>query len=127
MNPSLSTFFLIFVSVTMSAMAQVLLKTGMSKGAISQSLAQQNWAASAILVATNPWVIGGLFLYFLAAGVWLLVLARVELSFAFPFVGLGFILTMVLGWWLMGDNLGPQRIAGTLMIAAGVVLIARGG
>ena len=62
-----------------------------------------------------------------SAAIWLLVLARVEVSFAYPFVGIGFIVTMVLGWWLMGDSIGLQRLAGTLLITAGVVLIARGG
>lgn len=127
MNPSIGTFLLILVSVAMSAMAQVLLKTGVSQGDVHLSLEHQAWTASAWLVATNPWVLGGLLLYFLSAAVWLLVLARVELSFAYPFVGLGFILTMFLGWWLMGDNVGFLRVVGTLLIAAGVVLIARGG
>ena len=127
MNVSIGTFALILVSVAMSAMAQVLLKTGMSRGDVSASLGHQPWVASALLVATNPWVLGGLLLYFLSAAVWLLVLARVELSFAYPFVGIGFILTMILGWWLMGDNVGLQRVVGTLLIATGVVFIARGG
>jgi drug/metabolite transporter (DMT)-like permease len=127
MNIAASTFIFILVSVGMSAVAQVLLKTGMSKGEIGLSLAQQHWTSSVMLVATNPWVIGGLVMYFLSAAVWLLVLARVQLSFAYPFVGLGFILTMFLGWWLMGDSIGLQRVAGTVLIAVGVVLIARGG
>ena len=127
MNIAASTLILILVSVCMSAAAQVMLKTGMSQGEIGASLAQQRWASSIALVATNPWVVGGLAMYFLSAAVWLLVLARVQLSFAYPFVGLGFILTMFLGWWLMGDSIGAQRLIGTLLIAVGVVLIARGG
>ena len=69
----------------------------------------------------------GLTLYFLSAVVWLLVLSRVEVSFAYPFVGIGFILTMLLGWLAMGDTMSLARVAGTLLIAGGVVLIARGG
>ncbi len=125
MNIAASTLLLILVSVAMSAVAQVLLKTGMSNQVIGQSLTQEHWTTSAVLVGTSPWVLGGLFLYFMSAAVWLLVLARVQLSFAYPFVGLGFVLTMFLGWWLMGENVGPQRVAGTLLIAVGVVLIAR--
>lgn len=121
-----STFVLILTSVGLSALAQILLKTGMSKADIGSSLAQQRWSDSFLLIASNPWVVSGLVLYFLSAAVWLLVLARVEVSFAYPFVGLGFILTMVLGWWLMGDSIGLQRAAGTLLITLGVILVARG-
>lgn len=122
-----STFLLIIGSVAMSAFAQILLKTGMSDLHIGASLAARRWGELALQVGTNHWVVLGLALYFLSAVVWLGVLARVEVSFAYPFVGIGFIFTMLLGWLLMGDTINLQRAAGTLMIAGGVVLIARGG
>lgn len=122
-----SILILILVSVLMSAVAQVLLKTGMSQPSVVASMADGRWNNIAVKVATNGWVIVGLALYVASAVLWLAVLARVEVSFAFPFVGLGFVVTMLLGWWLMGDNLGLQRVAGTLLVVGGVVLIARGG
>jgi multidrug transporter EmrE-like cation transporter len=122
-----NTFLLIIGSVAMSAFAQILLKTGMSNVQIGASLAARRWAELALQVSTNQWVVLGLLLYFLSAVVWLGVLARVEVSFAYPFVGIGFVFTMLLGWLLMGDAINLQRVAGTLMIAGGVVLIARGG
>jgi multidrug transporter EmrE-like cation transporter len=66
-----------------------------------------------------------LLIYFLSAGVWLFVLARVDVSLAYPFVGLGFILTMLLGWGMRGEILSVHRVAGTALIVAGVVLLAR--
>jgi multidrug transporter EmrE-like cation transporter len=122
-----SILILILVSVGMSAVAQILLKTGMSSPAISASISDGRWNVVAFNVATNTWVILGLTLYALSAVFWLAVLARVQVSFAFPFVGLGFILTMLLGWWLMGDTMSAQRVFGTLLVAGGVLLIARGG
>lgn len=118
---------MILVSVCMSAVAQVLLKAGMSQQAVGSSLTDGRWNNIVLTVGTNPWVVLGLLLYAASAVLWLGVLARVEVSFAFPFVGLGFIITMLLGWWLMGDSLSLQRVAGTLLVVGGVVLIARGG
>ena len=63
--------------------------------------------------------------YALGAVVWLLVLARLPLSAAYPFVGLGFVLTMAIGLFALGEQLTPGRIAGTILIAAGCVLVAR--
>ena len=123
----LSTLLFIFVSVAMSALAQIVLKTGMSSTNIGPSLTARRWGDAAWLVATNPWVVLGLTLYFLSAVVWLIVLSRVEVSLAYPFVGIGFILTMLLGWLVIGDTMSVSRVAGTLMIAGGVVLIARSG
>jgi len=53
------------------------------------------------------------------------VLNRVPVSFAYPFVGLGFILTAVLAWTLLGEGVSAGRALGTLLVALGVVLIAR--
>lgn len=72
----------------------------------------------------QPYVIGGLALYAIGAVVWLFVLARVDLSLAYPFVGLGFIVTLVLSHLLLGEAVAVTRIAGTLMIAVGCVLVA---
>jgi multidrug transporter EmrE-like cation transporter len=123
----MSTLLLIVCSVGMATTAQLLLKIGMSDGAVQASIESRRWATVALQLIQNAWVVGGLLLYTFGAVVWLLVLARVELSFAYPFVGAGFIITMLFGWWFLGDALGVQRIVGTLLIVAGVVLVARGG
>ena len=123
----LNTLLLILGSVGMATTAQLLLKIGMSDVNVQASIDGRRWASVALQLMQNAWVICGLLLYMLGAVVWLLVLARVELSFAYPFVGIGFIITMVFGWSFLGDSLGAQRVLGTLLIAAGVVLVARGG
>jgi multidrug transporter EmrE-like cation transporter len=72
----------------------------------------------------NAAVVVGFVLYGASACVWLLVLARVNLSVAYPFVGLGFIATMLLGAFFLGEPLTVWRVIGTLLIALGVVLVA---
>ena len=51
--------------------------------------------------------------------------SRGAFCLAYPFVGIGFILTMLAGAWWLDESLSAARIAGTLMIAAGCVLVAR--
>ena len=121
------TLFLILGSVLMATIAQLLLKIGMSDPDTRAAVEGRRWAELALHLVVNHWVVLGLSLYVLGALVWLLVLAKVELSFAYPFVGLGFVITMLLGWGFMGDSLNAQRVAGTLFITVGVILVARGG
>lgn len=123
----INTFFLILCSVAMGTSAQLLLKIGMSNSGIKAAVDGRAWSGLAAQVATNHWVVAGLSLYALSALIWLLVLARVQLSYAYPFVGIGFIITMLMGWWLLGDAMSVQRVGGTLLIAAGIALVARGG
>jgi drug/metabolite transporter (DMT)-like permease len=115
---------LILASVACSAVAQLLLKLGMVNAAYARASEQQDWAGMAAAALLNPLVLGGLALYFAGALVWLMVLAKADLSFAYPFVGLGFIISMALGYFMLQEPVTLQRVAGTLLIAAGVVLVA---
>lgn len=116
---------LIISNVLMTSFAQIILKGGMSTPAVTHGLADGLRWASIPAVATSPLVLLGMFMYFGSALIWLIVLSRIEVSLAYPFVGLGFLLTMVLGWAIYGDSLSLMRVAGTLMIAAGVAMLAR--
>lgn len=120
-----SVLLLVLVSVLLSSVAQIALKGGMSSPSIGAASGGELNFALARAIALNPKVLFGLSLYFASAAVWLLVLARVEVSLAYPFVGLGFIVTMLLAWAIYGEVPSPGRMAGTLLICAGVVVLAR--
>ncbi|KIF83715.1 DMT family transporter [Noviherbaspirillum autotrophicum] len=122
MTPSI--LVLVLVSVSMSSAAQIFLKYGMASPSM-QSALQQGGIAICMAVLTNLHILGGLTLYALGAVVWLGVLARIDVSIAYPFVALGFILTMILAALTLGETIGTLRIAGTILIAAGAVLVTR--
>ncbi len=115
---------LILGSVLLSAIAQLVLKLGMSSPPVQAALSQDSVLHAVCAVAINLHVLAGLGLYLLGAGIWLLVLARVDLSFAYPFVGAGFIVTMLLGWWVLNEPIGTARLAGTLLVVSGVWLVS---
>jgi drug/metabolite transporter (DMT)-like permease len=113
-------FLLILASVSLSALAQLALKLGVD----GSGDARADAGGLAAMLA-SPLVLGGLALYGVGAVVWLFVLGRAPLSLAYPFVGMGFILTASLGVLVLGETLNASRIAGTLLIALGCVLVAR--
>jgi len=117
---------LILFSILLSSFAQIVLKMGMSNPGVLSAIQSQDTFNIVKTIATNIFVIGGLGLYFASAAVWLLVLAKVDVSFAYPFVGLGFIITMLLAFFINGEVLSTTKIAGTLCIALGVAIIAQG-
>jgi multidrug transporter EmrE-like cation transporter len=120
-----SALLLAIASVTMSALAQVLLKAGMAAPAVS-ALADAGTRASHLVAAlTHPLVLLGLGLYGASAVVWLLVLARLDVSMAYPIVALGFVLTAMLGWWIHGESVSAMRWVGIVVITVGVVIVAR--
>jgi multidrug transporter EmrE-like cation transporter len=112
---------LILLSVTLSALAQIAFKFGV--GSAAAVPARASFGFLAVLLA--PGVIVGLALYALGTLIWLNALGRVELSQAYPFVGLGFAMTTVAGWWLFGDTLSALRLFGIALVVGGTVLISR--
>ena len=114
---------LTLISVTISAVAQIVLKYGMSSAATKAALAAGGTQA-ALGIAGNPWVWLGFGLYGFGAVLWLGVLAKVDVSQAYPFVGLGFLLTMLFGITVLGEAFSVTRLLGTLLVLAGVVLVA---
>ena len=119
-------FALILFSVCCSALAQISLKYGMAQDHIQLALAQSAGWRVAIPIVSNVFVLGGLFLYGFSAIVWLFVLARVNVSVAYPFVSLGFLLTMILGCLMFGEAFTIRKILGTLVVMLGVYLVAAG-
>lgn len=115
-------FLLILASVGLSAVAQLALKIGASAPARARPAGLGGEMAGLL---QSPMVFVGLGLYALGALLWLFVLARAPLSLAYPFVGLGFILTMFAGAFFLNEHFGAARVVGTLLIAAGCVLVAR--
>lgn len=123
---SKSVFVLVMLSVLISSLAQIVLKAGMGSVSVAEaSQAGLGWGMVRT-IALNPAVLAGLTLYFSSALVWLLVLAKVEVSLAYPFVGLGFIFTMVMARMVHGEALTMTRVAGTILIALGVLVLAKG-
>ena len=57
----------------------------------------------------------------------LFVLSKVDLSFAYPFLSLAYVLVAVLAWRLFGEDLNTLRIGGIALICVGTVLIAQSG
>lgn len=121
---NIAVLSLIMISVTISAVAQIALKHGMSSPAVQAGLAS-GLERLAPLVAGNPFVWLGLVLYGAGALLWLGVLAKIDVSQAYPFVGLGFLLTMVFGVILLGESVSAMRLIGTLLIVTGVILVSR--
>jgi len=120
----MKNFLLIFFSVTLAICGQLSLKNGMLKiGFISLNL--NNLPMILLNALLSPFVLLGLCLFFISALSWLVVLSRVELSWAYPMVAMGYIITVFLSWLLFKENVSLIRIIGCLTIALGVILISR--
>jgi multidrug transporter EmrE-like cation transporter len=75
--------------------------------------------------ATNLPVLFGLLCYGLGFMVWLIVLSKAEVSYAYPLISLGYVFTAVLARLMFGEAVGLMRMAGIVITCLGVFIIAR--
>ncbi len=73
----------------------------------------------------SPLIWLGLSLYGLSVGLWIWILSKVELSVAYPFVCVGFLVTMAFGAFLLDENVTPIRIGETILVATGCFLVGK--
>jgi multidrug transporter EmrE-like cation transporter len=119
------SFALILSSVALSALAQISFKFGVAVDARAAALDSRAALLGVLESLVTPGVLFGLLLYAIGTLLWIAVLARVEVSQAYPFVGLGFVLTALLGYLLFGDSLGVQRMVGIALVVGGIALVAQ--
>lgn len=116
------TFPIILTGVLLNAIAQLCLKAGTQKtGAIHlNNLVDVFWQ-----IALNPMILSGLFCYVLSVGLWIMALSRVDVSYAYPMLSLGYVVNAVAAYFLFGEQLSMTRVAGIGVIILGVYLISR--
>ncbi len=71
----------------------------------------------------SPYIAGGLFIYGCATVLWLYIVSKVDLGYAYPVQSLAYILSIVGAYYLFGEPLSAMKIAGCLLILAGVACI----
>lgn len=116
---------LILLSVAIAATAQLVLKHGMNQvGEIGR--AQVRSPAQTILRAAQiPTVWLGLALFGMSAAIWLVVLSRASLSFAYPFASITYVLILLADKFILKQEIPGLRWAGVAFIATGIILVSR--
>lgn len=115
---------IIISSVLVSAIAQLLLKHGMTKVGRVSSLAD---APRMLLSAlSNPTILAGLAVFGVSALSWLVALSRVKLSVAYPMISLGYVAVILFSWLILHESIKPVTLVGCLTIIVGIFLISRG-
>jgi multidrug transporter EmrE-like cation transporter len=115
---------MILFTVLTNAFAQILLKKGM--------LVTGHFSFNAQEIATvlprlllNPFLVFGMLTFIISMASHLLVLSRVDLSFAYPFLSLAYVVVAVYSYFVFGESVNAFRIAGIAFVCMGTILISQ--
>jgi multidrug transporter EmrE-like cation transporter len=114
---------LILFTVLTNAAAQIMLKKGMlGVGAVTL---EAGLIPTVFRIVFNPWVFLGLSTFVISMASHLVVLSRVELSFAYPFLSLAYVVVAAYAYYVFKEDVNSLRIAGIGFICLGTILISR--
>jgi len=114
-------FLQIFLTVLLTAAAQILLKIGADYSAANDSV----WSWLGLAELGSWWTWAGIFAFVASFGGWLYALRFLPLGLAFALTN-GVHIFVPLGSWLfLGEHISLLRGSGILVIIVGIVLLAQ--
>ena len=123
---TLTALLLILTSILSSVAGQTAIKLGVEQPAAAARLAGGGLGVIAAIFS-SPLVLAGLGLYGVGALAWIGVLSRLDLSRAYPFLALNFVLIALVSRFFLGEEIPLLRWLGIGCIVAGIFLVARSG
>ena len=78
---------------------------------------------SILAALSTPWLWLALACYLGQFAVWMTILEKSTLSAAFPTSAIAFVAIMIASWAVFGDPMGWEKILGSAIIVAGILLL----
>jgi drug/metabolite transporter (DMT)-like permease len=116
---------IIILSVLCSSVAQIALKKGMTRCDCSFAIEASNILPLIGSLLFNPFIVLGVTLHVFALFTWLYVLKHVDVSYAYPFISMGFVVVLFLSYLLFNESINLYRILGVALIIMGIVLVGK--
>ncbi|CAD7725927.1 4-amino-4-deoxy-L-arabinose-phosphoundecaprenol flippase subunit ArnE [Xanthomonas hydrangeae] len=118
-------YLYIVATIVFTVYGQLILKWRIGKlGALPpEALAKLKFL---VMLLFDPAIFSGFAAAFLASLAWMAAMTRFELSHAYPFMSMNFVIVVLLSGWLLSEPLTWQRLIGVGLIVAGTVVAARG-
>jgi multidrug transporter EmrE-like cation transporter len=114
---------LMFLAILLNVCGHLCLKAGMNQlGAISLAQLLVNFSR----VFTTPFVILGLVSYVSSVALYMVVLSRIDISYAYPLMmGLGYVLIVLFSWQIFGEPFSTFKWAGIVLVLVGIALLGK--
>jgi len=117
-------FIFIVITVILNAAAQLLIKAGISR--VGQASFSTSQIVNLLLgAALNPFIVLGLVVMTVSMGTHMMSLSRFDVSFAFPFLSVAYVIVATWGYFFFGEDVNLTRVVGIGTIILGTIILAR--
>lgn len=117
-------YLYIFFTIVLTVYGQIILKWRLNQlGDIPLSVSDK--VAFLIKSLFDPFIFSSFFSAFLASLFWMAALKEFQLSKAYPMMSLSFICVLFLSYYFFDESLNLQKILGTCLVVAGIIIISK--
>ncbi len=117
-------YFYIFGCIFFTVYGQIIIKWRMNlKGQLPEPLMEK--LLFLLKLFLDPWLLSGFAAAFVASLFWMAVMTKFELSFAYPFMSLSFLLVFLLSIWLLGESFTWGKAFGLMLILVGIFVTVK--
>ena len=116
---------LVIICIFAGALGQICWKHAMSNMATINNTGDILQFKMLFEIFTNKWVILGLILYATSTILWLGALSTLDVSFMYPLLSLGYVITAILAFVFLNEDIALLRWVGIVLVVAGCFLIVR--
>ena len=114
----------IFLTIFFTVYGQIIIKWQVnSAGALPVEAIEK--ISFILRLLLNPWILSGLFSAFLASLTWMAAMTKFDLSYAYPFMSLSFIIVSLSSLVFFNESMSLSRLIGLSFIVLGIIVINR--
>ena len=118
-------YFYILGTILLTVYGQLVLKWQISQaGSLPIALADK--LMFLLRQFGNLWILSGFAAAVVAALCWMAAMTKFELSYAYPFMSLSFVLVLGLSAPLLHETITAPKVIGIALIVAGIIIGSRG-
>ncbi len=124
-SSSAAAYLYLAGSILFTVYGQIVIKWQVGRTGGIPSGAGEDKARFIASFLLNPWVLTSLFSAFLAFLCWVGALAKLPLSYAYPFTSITFVLLMILSSQFFNEPVTVNKLLGVGLIIAGLIIGSR--
>lgn len=118
------THLYILGTILFTVYGQVIIKWRIPKyGALPAAMYDKVLFLFSVLL--DPFILSGLISAFVASLCWMAAMTKFDLSYAYPFVGITYLLIFLASMWFFNEPFSYNKLLGVLLIMVGIFISSR--
>lgn len=119
------SYFYVLLTILLTVYGQIVIKWQVLKvGSLPQETADKILFMLQLLL--NPWIVSALAAAFLASFFWMAAMTKLQLSHAYPFMGLTFVVVMLASGFFFHEPITTLKVVGVALIVLGLTVASQG-